>query len=250
MQPLITEKEYEIHYHETDFRRKVWIYRLMNYFDDIVLEQSNLIGFGLDFFEKNSLIWVLLNWDIKIIKLPSYQDKVLVRTFPYSMKKCYGYRKYEIRNSIGENIVTADTAWIFLDRNTMRPLRVPENICTAYGIVKDEGESLAMDKINSPDRDDMEKDFFVRYSDIDGNQHVNNVSYVEWALETVPMDLLLNYDPLNIKISYKKESKYGDAVRSISEININGSSADCRHKITDKNGVDLCLLQTIWEKSA
>ena len=36
--------------------------------------------------------------------------------------------------------------------------------------------------------------FKVRYGDIDSNMHVNNVRYVEWAIESLPLDIVLNYE--------------------------------------------------------
>ena len=33
----------------------------------------------------------------------------------------------------------------------------------------------------------------ARRSDMDMNGHINNVTYVAWALETVPIDVYLNY---------------------------------------------------------
>lgn len=33
----------------------------------------------------------------------------------------------------------------------------------------------------------------ARRSDMDMNGHINNVTYLAWALETVPIDIYLNY---------------------------------------------------------
>ena len=58
-----------------------------------------------------------------------------------------------------------------------------------------------------------EKSFDVRYSDIDTNMHVNNVKYVSWALETVPKDIVLNYELKNVKVTYEKETTYGETIK-------------------------------------
>ena len=34
----------------------------------------------------------------------------------------------------------------------------------------------------------------ARRSDVDMNGHINNVTYIAWALETVPRDVYYNYE--------------------------------------------------------
>ena len=50
------------------------------------------------------------------------------------------------------------------------------------------------------------KIFNVRYSDIDTNGHVNNSKYVSWIIETVPLEIVLNYTLKNLKMDYKRNS--------------------------------------------
>ena len=44
--------------------------------------------------------------------------------------------------------------------------------------------------------------FHIRYLDIDLNMHVSNIKYVEFILETVPVDIVLNYKMKKIKIKF------------------------------------------------
>ena len=62
------------------------------------------------------------------------------------------------------------------------------------------------------DENSFKKKFNVRYSDIDSNGHVNNVNYVEWAIESVPLEVVKNFNIERIKIIFEKESIYGDEV--------------------------------------
>ncbi len=248
MPPVITDKEYEIHYFDADNRRKAFVPRLINYFDDVVLYQSEQIGFDLDFFQKNRLAWVLCQWDISIERLPLYRDKIKVRTYPYAMKKFYGYRKYEIFDRQGEKIVTADSIWILIDMEKKRPSRISDGMCKTYGV--DEGiEDLPdLDKLQPPVKIDDKKEFYVRQSDIDTNNHVNNVKYIEWAVELIPTEIICNYNLKNLKTSYKKETKYGEKINSQIEIENQNNMIKCFHKISDSSDNELCLIESKWVK--
>ena len=52
---------------------------------------------------------------------------------------------------------------------------------------------------------DNENIFKVRYGDIDSNMHVNNVRYVEWAVESLPLETVLNYELKELNVVFEKE---------------------------------------------
>lgn len=61
-------------------------------------------------------------------------------------------------------------------------------------------------KLSKCSKVDSEKRFSVRYSDIDLNLHVGNVTYLEWILETIPFDIMTNYKIDSVKIKYQKRA--------------------------------------------
>jgi hypothetical protein len=57
-----------------------------------------------------------------------------------------------------------------------------------------------------------EKKFIARYGDLDVNQHVNNVSFVEWVVEGVPSSLLNTSAPVQLEINFLAEAFYEDCI--------------------------------------
>ena len=47
--------------------------------------------------------------------------------------------------------------------------------------------------------------FKIRNTDTDSNKHVNNVRYIEWALNTLDNEVLEGYEIEEIKIKFEKE---------------------------------------------
>ena len=90
---------------------------------------------------------------------------------------------------------------------------------------------------------DFEKQFKVRRSDLDINQHVNNVNYIEWAVESVPEEIYNQKTLTGLEINFRAESKYGDRV--IAQSNV--QDGICLHKLS-RSGDDreLAIVRTIW----
>lgn len=248
MGELITEKEYEIQYYEIDYKGRLLIASLMNYLGDIATRQSEEIGIGIDYLKEHGIAWVLYKWSIDMERYPSYGEKIKIRTKPYSFRKFYAYRIFEIIDS-NENVIgTANSVWFLIDIKKRKAIRIPENMYKAYGMDKDKNDILDIKKIKPPEKINNEKIFDVRYSDIDTNKHVNNVKYLEWAIETVPLEVVVNYTVQRINITYEKETTYGHTIKVLTEIKDEDGNLICVHKIIDKEDRELALLETQWVK--
>lgn len=245
----ITENIYDIKYYEIDYRGRVILTSIFNYLCDVCMTQSSDVGMGLQYLKEQGKAWVIYKWDIDIKKYPLYKEKIKVITEAYSFRKFYAYRKFKILNQAGEEIITASSVWFYIDVDKRKPTRVQEEMFKAYEIPLDKNDPLDIEKIQPLSKVDSEKVFNVRYSDIDTNLHVNNAKYAAWMVESVPLDIVLNYQLKNIKITYEKETKYGEVIRANTEI-IRESEEKlvCLHKIIDKDDKELTLGKTVWEK--
>lgn len=246
MNVVITEKEYEINYYEIDYKKRALITTIINYLGDVSTKQSELRGVGIDYMKENRIAWVLYKWHINVSKYPMYGDKITVRTIPVSFKKFYAYRKFEVINSLGEKIMEASSVWLLIDIDKRKPKRITEDMVIAYGITEDNKEGLQTPKLSNFENIDIEKNFNVRYEDIDTNGHVNNAKYVSWILEAVPLDIVTKNTLRSITITYKKETGYGHCIKSCSQIINDDNEIICNHKIVNEEGKEITLAKTIW----
>ena len=82
------------------------------------------------------------------------------------------------------------------------------------------------------------KNFFkVRYGDIDSNMHVNNVRYVEWAVES-----------RDLSVVFEKECKYGAEIIASYELREDNDELIVLHKIENDEGTELSILKSRWIK--
>ncbi|MCL1832895.1 MAG: thioesterase, partial [Leptospirales bacterium] len=84
------------------------------------------------------------------------------------------------------------------------------------------------------------------YFDCDFYQHVNNVKYVEWCIETLPIEFLKKHRLYEIDINFKKESSIGD--RLIVKTCAGSEDNTFIHSITsEESGKDVVRMKSIWK---
>lgn len=245
---IVTEKEYEIHYYEIDCRKKLLITSLLNFFSDVAVQQSENLGVGLGYLNEKNVAWVIYKWDICLKRYPMFNEKIRVRTTPYSFRKFYAYRIFEVLDEGGDIIATANSLWFFIDTKERKSIRITDDMYNAYGIDKNNNRVLDIEKIKSPKKIDSEENFNIRYTDIDTNQHVNNVKYVDWAIETVPINVVNDYELNGINIVYERELTYGESIKVVTEIEERADDIVCIHEVRNSQGKGAAKLKTVWNK--
>ncbi|WP_461207343.1 acyl-[acyl-carrier-protein] thioesterase [Clostridium sp. DL1XJH146] len=248
MSGVITEKEFDIHYSDVDLYKRAKITNTIDFFNDIAAYQSEILGIGIGYLKENNFAWVILKWEIEITKLPRYMDKVVVRTQPVGAKKFYAYRNFEIRDLEENILVNAKSLWGQIDIKNMRPIRIPDNMLEQYQIEDKKVGPLKFDKIRECKKIDNSITFKIRYGDIDTNGHVNNEKYIAWMIESVPKEIVVGYLLTKLKINYKKETKYGEEIKVLSEINKENNEIVCVHKIIDLIGQVITVGESHWIK--
>ncbi|MGE5431035.1 MAG: acyl-[acyl-carrier-protein] thioesterase [Syntrophomonadaceae bacterium] len=239
------ERNYFVHYYDSDLKKRALVTSIMRYFEDIAIMQSEDASVGLDYYSKNNVAWVLYKWDIEILNYPKFKDTLRIVTCPLAFAKFYAFRSFDVYSMSGEHQVKGSSMWFFVDMNTRRPARIPQEVYDGYQITPADTRQLEIEDPKAPEEIDYSTTFRVRQSDIDTNGHVNNIKYIEWALEALPQEIFSSFTLRRIKVVYKKETMYGRMISSSASGIKDGDKMIFRHKISDGD-LDLCYLETEW----
>ena len=104
-------------------------------------------------------------------------------------------------------------------------------------------DDLSFEKIKPPTKIDAEKEFEVRYNDIDVNKHANNGNYIIWAFEPLSFEFKSTHKIKTLDMIYKKEIKLGEKLISQVEIKDDTTIHLLKNSETKE---DLCLIQCRW----
>jgi acyl-ACP thioesterase len=93
-------------------------------------------------------------------------------------------------------------------------------------------------------------EFTTRLADLDMYRHVNNVVYVEWAVETLPRAVWEGWTLRDHEINFRSETSIDDVIISEAEEVTCSDTRIFLHRLTRKSdGKETALLRTWWEKN-
>ena len=242
-------KKYEINYYDVDYKLECKLSSIVNFLCDIGNEQAESVGDTIENLAEKNSAWVFYKYDIRMKKYPKYRDVISIETTPAGFNKFYAYRNYKITNLSGEIIGEAVALFFLIDIEKRRPKRISKEQLKAYDSEDIANVSIEMEKIPNLESVNFDKLFRVRYSDIDSNGHVNNVKYIEWAIESVPLEIVKEYTLKRVKVVFEKEAKYGHNVKVEAQIiNSSENKITSVHRIIGEEDNEFTKLELAWER--
>jgi acyl-ACP thioesterase len=209
---MIFKHNFEIGLENINKKKEVTNKSLLQYLENSSSRHSDSIKDGITDIIDNGVTWVLLEWKMEVINRPKYGDVLEIHTWIRNSTKLYTYRDFEIYVN-GEKKVIASAKWLVIDINTLRPLRITDELLSKYEPELDKRvfEELEFEKVIEQEKYEKEIEYPIRKSDIDINDHVHNLNYLDMVYEILDIEELNN-----VRIVYKKEIKYNDRIKVFS----------------------------------
>lgn len=205
-------KDFPIRIYEVGEKGTLPFPQVMNLFQDAATDHASILGVGLPQMLPRGMSWFITRCHLKMSKYPVYGDTLRIRTWPKGRKKVFAYRDLEL--AINDEVIgVGSSIWCLIDLNTKKAL-APDRVLPPFAERDEDALVTNFPSIRSVDGSDRELEFYPRRSEIDLNRHVNNVAYMNWALETIPDGSVEGYTPSEIQIFFKKEAKRGERIHS------------------------------------
>lgn len=222
---------YNIKYSDVDRNNKLTLKSLVETLQEAAGKHSEEAGYGVNNIPDTHIAWLLLDWKVKIISHPHLNENLTIKTWPKTLEKLYSYRDFEVYDNKNNLIAIAASKWLIIDTESRKIKKITPEISKAYGGTVDKNvfDNSINEKIKIPSNLNLNFTYTIQRRDIDTNGHVNNLHYIDFALETLPEDIYNNNDFNNLEIIYKKEIKYKE------KINCYYSFENNKHIITIKN---------------
>lgn len=199
-----------VSYTDIDQSRNLSLVGAMRMMQEAAIIHSDLSGYSVMDVERTGVVWMLIQWRVKLYDKVRWNTPVEVVTWPQTMERLTSNRCFQIRRSTGEVVAAAESSWVLVSAETGKVMRIPPEVVEAYvlipdGVFDDDCEKLPQktgEKIRS---------FHVLRRDLDTNHHVNNLAYLDYAQETLPDGMELS-DFSEVIVRYHKQLLHGDEV--------------------------------------
>ena len=235
-------EEHRVVYYETNITGTMNIGTLVDLCMLVSMDQSALLGISTERLDHMGYGWVIMQNIIDVVRLPKEHENIKITTQATSYNRLFCYRNFYVHDKQGEEIVHMHTVFALMDKAKRKIARIQKEIVGPYeGDYSTKIERLAVPHL--ADKVDYSNQYHVRFMDIDSNQHVNNVHYYEWMLDTLPMEFLQNHEIKHLNIVYKNEVRYGESVESNTQL-INDHQT--LHEIKVGNKLS-CTAEVEWQ---
>ncbi|XP_014509684.1 palmitoyl-acyl carrier protein thioesterase, chloroplastic [Vigna radiata var. radiata] len=263
---LVFRENFSIRSYEIGADRTASIETVMNHLQETALnhvKSAGLLGDGFGSTPemcKKNLIWVVTRMQVVVDRYPTWGDIVQVDTWVSGSGKNGMRRDWVLRDcKTGEILTRASSVWVMMNKLTRRLSKIPEEVreeIGSYFVDSDpilEEDSRKLTKLDDNTADYIRTGLSPRWSDLDVNQHVNNVKYIGWILESAPQPILESHELSSMTLEYRREcgrDSVLDSLTAVSGANI-GNLADsghveCKHLLRLENGAEIVRGRTEW----
>jgi acyl-ACP thioesterase len=172
-------------------------------------------GWGFEELVRRNQAWVLVRAKMLINRQPVWGEKITLRTWPKLMEGVVAYRDFQILDGNRIILIAGSTAWTLLDLSTRKLVRL-------IGKEYETGELSELHAIpDKPGKIAWPVDMLVvnemtaKFGQLDMNNHVNNTRYIEWVLNEIPVDILMERHIREVEVNFLSEVKNQDEIQIV-----------------------------------
>jgi len=263
-------EEHRIRAYEADPNQRTTIVTMSNLLQEVAGNHAVTLwgrteaGFASDpIMVERSLIFAATRIQIQMDVYPKWGDLVSIETWFQPEGRMCACRNWIVRDATTmQEIGRGTSTWIMLNLKTRKLAKYPDEMKEKMNFLapKPPRDALppseARQKIPQVELPPEYKGAVqvARRSDMDMNGHINNVTYVAWALETVPIEIYLNYTLIQAETDFKAECMAGDTIESLASRVVEDTNGTGVFRFIhtlrrcDENGcVELVRARTSWK---
>ncbi|MDR1777631.1 MAG: acyl-ACP thioesterase [Desulfovibrio sp.] len=223
---------------------------ICNYMEEAASLHAQALGAGADDLAGHGLAWALAKIRLVLSRRPAAGEEVVMQTWPVAIERARFRRDFLLCGVSGDVLAAAVTQWVVMGLNSRRLERFPDFVAAMQPdnppLALEDGEiripALSANAAPGPV-------FPVRLADIDQNRHVNNVRYVDFALEAAEISALPSASggsPRLLDIVFRAEGRYGDVICSKTMPERDAPGACIHGLFRASDGQELARCRTVY----
>ncbi len=185
--PNASDVAFTVRSYEAGISNHVTLPTLCNYMQEAAGISAARLGWGIQALQAEGLTWMLSRLRVSVTRYVPWGETVTVRTWPSGTKgRLIAKRRFLGFDEKGAELFRASSEWLYVNLAAQKIAKLPETFADLVpaGTPDFELPDIGGKFAHLPSVEGS-ADILTRHSDLDFNDHVNNVHYVEWMLESV-----------------------------------------------------------------
>lgn len=176
-------------------------------------------GFDRLMQDGHRFLWVLSRMIFEIDRWPRLGETYSISTWVRRYYRYFTDRCFDIRDAEGRVIGRVFTIWAMINETTRKPQPLTELFGHTFDPYLETVRPCKMQPLSHirVDADIPATTRRAYYSDIDENNHVNSIRYIELILDTFPQTFFASHEVRRLEIAYNTESYSGDSLSFYSQ---------------------------------
>ncbi len=218
---------------------------ICNYLQEIGITHGSMIVEDAGIVS-NDMVFVLTRLNVRMERYPSTGERFTVRSWLSPITGRYIIRNFLIYDMTGGIIGSAINSAVAFDMKNRTGGTVSGDLANVQTLDAEPALPHVFEKLQPVIMPDYQYQLDVRYFDCDLYRHVNNVKYVEWCIETLPIEYIRDHKLYEIDINFRTEGNIGD------KLTVNTCAGQemgvFNHTITaDGSDKELIRMKSIWK---
>lgn len=240
------KKHFDLRYFEMGQHGEATPVTILTLLEETAADHCLSIGHSLYYLLEKGIGWVLLSGRMVMERYPEYKEKIAIKTWLSNVRTFRGTRENIIYDEKNKVIGRAKGYWLFFDIEKRRPARIFDEILERWNINPEESIEVDSTEVEALESATYRNEFVIHRFDIDSNEHVNNLRYLQWAMESIPDDVVENCYLHAIDGNFVGEAQYGHTIESLAEPE--DSERTFVHTIRDIENNKVCsTARTVWK---
>ena len=169
---------------DVDLYRRLRLSRLFELLQEASIRHTEQLGMGREKTLDKGLLWVVTMQRCEIARMPEYDERITLTSWPGAMMHVFFPRYYRIADAQDNTLLSASALWMLVDEKTRKMVFPDEWGVEIEGVTT--GREIRLPSGLRKLACTQEAGFTVPFSYVDLNGHMNNTRYFDLAEDHIP----------------------------------------------------------------
>lgn len=244
------DKEFELRYFEMNQFGVASPTSMLMLLEETAAEHCLSINYGLYQLAEQNMGWVLVSGAMEMERYPRYKEKITIRTWLSNYSMVRGTRENIIYDEQGNIIGRAKGQWVFFDIEKRKPIPILDDIKKKWSFCSENSlDTNITKKLKPVEHPDFKLTFKINRYDTDIIEHLNNIRYLQWLIETIPDEISNHYSLFSIDGRFISEVHYGQSIILMTKTLTTANEVSFTHSMKIESTGKICAsATTVWRK--